>query len=246
MVRVLVVMPAFEEEGSVGSVVAEVRTTLPEVDILVVDDGSRDGTALQARAGGAEVVTAPFNLGVGGAMRIGFRYARRYGYDAVVQLDADGQHDPHGVADLITALQHADIVVGSRFTGVDDGASLPRRRWVMRWLSRSVSVLCRVRLTDVTSGFRAAGPQALTVMAEHYPAEYLGDTVESLVIAHRAGLRIAEVPVTMRARQGGRPSQSLPRAALYVARALLVLLLAVVRSHPEVRVHAARASKKRS
>lgn len=233
--RHLVVVPAFHEELSVGAVVGEIRRHLPGCPVLVVDDGSRDRTAERAAAAGAEVVTAPFNLGVGGAMRIGFLYALRNGYQAVVQVDADGQHDPPDIIRVLDALAGADVVVGSRFAGTDLGSTARWRRRVIGFLSRSVSLLCGVRLTDVTSGFRAAGPRALPVLARHYPAEYLGDTIESLVIAHRAGLRIAEVPVTMRSRQGGRPSQSVTRASLYVGRSLLVLLLAAVRSHPDAR-----------
>jgi glycosyltransferase involved in cell wall biosynthesis len=235
--RFLVVLPAFQEESSIASTLREVAASVPEYDLLVVDDGSRDHTAQEARSCGVDVVSAPFNMGVGAAMRIGFLYALRHGYDVVVQVDADGQHDPTGIRRLVGALQHADVVVGSRFTGQDEGTP-SSRRWMMWVLARIVSMLCRSRMTDVTSGFRAAGPRAIAILAHHYPAEYLGDTIESLVIAHRAGLVIAEIPVTMRPRVGGVPSQSPLRAALYLSRSLLVLLLAAIRSHPEVRAAA--------
>lgn len=235
MTRALVVMPAYQEQDSVASVIREVRSLGEPLDILVVDDGSRDRTASEAQAAGAIVLTMPFNTGVGAAMRLGFLYAVRNGYDAVVQLDADGQHDPRSIRTLLDALVGADVVVGSRFQGSDLGGTSRWRRIVMRGIALAVSLLCRTRITDTTSGFRAAGPSAVPVWASHYPAEYLGDTIESLVIAHRAGLRIAEVPVVMRARQGGRPSQSLLTASLYVGRSFLVLLLAAVRSHPGVK-----------
>lgn len=232
--QALVVVPAYQEQAAIAEVVAAVRAAEPGLGLLVVDDGSRDMTGDLARAAGAEVVTVAFNMGVGAAMRVGFLYAARHGYDAVVQVDGDGQHDPSGIRTLIDGLEHADIVVGSRFLGQNLGSTSAWRRSVMRFLAAVVGRLCGTRLTDVTSGFRAAGPRGVSLMAHHYPAEYLGDTIESLVIARRAGLTIAEVPVSMRGRQGGAPSQSLVSASLYLGRALLVLLLAAVRSHPGV------------
>lgn len=235
MTRVLVVMPAYQEQESIARVIGELQIASGGWDLLVVDDGSSDGTAAAARAVGATVVSMPFNLGIGGALRTGFLYAYRHGYDAAVQFDADGQHDADGIGALTAALEDADIVIGSRFTGADLGTTSAWRRVIMRGLARAVSSLCGTRITDATSGFRAVGPRALEVWSSHYPAEYL-DNIESLVIARRAGLVIREVPVTMRPRQGGEPSQSLFRAALYLGRALLVLLLATIRSHPDVQV----------
>lgn len=241
MTRVLVVMPAYQEQESIAEVIRELQSQRRPLDLLVVDDGSRDGTADAARKVGATVASMPFNLGIGGALRTGFLYAHRNGYDAAVQFDADGQHDVAGIDTLTAALADADVVIGSRFTGADLGTTSPWRRVIMRGLSRAVSLLCGTRITDATSGFRAVGPRALEVWSSHYPAEYL-DNIESLVIARRAGLVIREVPVTMRARRGGEPSQSLPRAALYLGRAVLVLLLATIRSHPDVRAVGGDAS----
>jgi glycosyltransferase involved in cell wall biosynthesis len=233
--RVLVVVPAYQEQSCVAVVVEQIRAAVPTLQVVVVDDGSQDGTTEAAARAGALVITLPFNLGVGAAMRAGFLYAVRHGYDAVIQVDGDGQHDPAGITLLVDALAHADVVVGSRFAGSDQTESARWRRLVMRVLAWIVSRLCRTRLTDVTSGFRAAGPRALGLLSRHYPAEYLGDTIESLVIAHRAGMVIAEIPVAMRRRLGGVPSQTLMSASMYFGRSLLVLLLAVVRSHPEIR-----------
>ncbi len=234
-VRPLIVMPAFNEAGVIGQVLAELtELTGPTggFPILVVNDGSSDGTAAEAMSAGATVVSVPFNVGVGGAMRTGFVYALRHGFDAVVQVDADGQHDPEAVAALIEGLRDADIVIGARFAGQGDYRVRGPRRWAMGLLAWSLSRLTGTTLTDVTSGFRATGPAALPLFARDYPQEYLGDTVESLVLAHRAGLRIAQVPIAMRPRSGGVPSQSAVRATAYLLRALLVLLLAVVRRPP--------------
>ena len=224
--RTLVVVPALNEEDAIGAVVTEIRAAVPEVDVLVVNDGSRDGTSAVAAAAGAWVLDLPYWLGVGGAMRAGFRFALRHGYEAVVQVDADGQHDPAEIPRLVEALGYEDVVVGGRFSGRGAYEVGVVRRLAMRFLAGIVSWLVRARLRDVTSGFRAAGPAAIPVFAEHYPVEYLGDTLESLVIAAQAGLRVGEVPVQMRARAGGRPSTSPAWAAAYVLRALLVLALA--------------------
>jgi glycosyltransferase involved in cell wall biosynthesis len=232
--RVLVVVPAFNEQGCVGQVVHEVAAALPAVHVVVVDDGSRDRTADEARRAGAQVLPLPFNLGVGGAMRTGFLYADRHGYDVVVQVDADGQHDPTQVPLLLDALRDCDIVIGARFAGVGAYRVRGARRWAMRLLSTALSRSAGTRLTDTTSGFRAVDRMAIRLFARHYPAEYLGDTVESLVMATRAGLVVRQVPVQMRVRAAGRPSQSPLKASLYLGRALLALLLAYVRTRPEI------------
>ena len=178
------------------------------------------------------VCRLPFNLGVGGAMRAGYRYALRGGYDVVVQVDADGQHDASYVPQLVAALADADVVVGARFAGEGAYAASGPRRWAMRVLARVLSGLAHQPLCDVTSGFRAVNRRGIRLFATHYPSEYLGDTVESLVIALRTGCRVVQVPVAMRARSTGRASQSTPRAVPYLARALVALGLALVRRWP--------------
>ena len=232
--RVLVVVPAWNEAGTVADVVCEVREACPAADVLVVDDGSWDDTAAVAGSAGALVCRLPFNLGVGGAMRTGYRYALRNGYDVVVQVDADGQHDPRYVDKLVSALADADVVIGARFAGEGDYPARGPRRWAMAILARTLSRLSGSRLSDVTSGFRAANAQAIAVFATHYPTEYLGDTVESLVIALRSGCRVAQVPVSMRPRSDGRASQSSARAMVYLVRAVVALGLGLVRRWPHI------------
>jgi glycosyltransferase involved in cell wall biosynthesis len=232
--RILVVMPAYNEQDSIAASLADVRETNPHVDVLVVDDGSSDGTAAIAEAAGVPVCQLPFNLGVGGAMRAGYRYAVRNGYDVVVQIDADGQHDPRYLGALIERLADADLVIGVRFAGEGTDYQVSRiRRFAMVVLARTLSRMAKTRLTDVTSGFRVVNRRTAVLFAEHYPAEYLGDTVESTVIALRAGCKVAQVPVQMRIRQGGRASQTPVRAALYLARAVVALTLALVREWPQ-------------
>jgi glycosyltransferase involved in cell wall biosynthesis len=232
--RVLVVMPALNEQASVAAVITHVKQSLPGMDVLVVDDGSSDDTAAQARQAGAQVARLAVNLGVGGAMRTGFRYAVARGYTVVVQVDADGQHDPDEVAALLDALEDADIVIGSRFAGKGAYQARGPRKYAMVVLSLVFSRLAKTKLTDVTSGAKAMGPRAIKLFAGYYPAEYLGDTVESLVMAIRAGLRIKEVPVLMRERTAGTPSHSPIKSAVYLSRAGLALLLALVRRRPAI------------
>lgn len=231
---VLVVMPALNEEDSVADVVRDVREGIPSAVCLVVDDGSSDRTGDRARAAGAAVLTLPYNLGVGGAMRAGFRFARDNGFSVVVQVDADGQHDPGAIHDLIDSLGSADLVIGARFAGVGDYGVRGPRRWAMRALASVMSRVARTRLTDVTSGFKAAGPRAVALFADNFPAEYLGDTVEALVIAARAQLVIRQVPVAMRARQGGTPSHHPFKAAVYLVRACAAFALAMLRPRAQL------------
>lgn len=225
----LIVMPALNEEESVASVVSEVKSKLPGIAVLVVDDGSRDSTTEEALRAGALVATLPFNLGVGGAMRTGFRFAVANGFDNVVQIDSDGQHDPSGVSQLVSALSGADLVVGARFAGAGDYPVRGPRRWAMKILAFVLSHSAKTKLTDTTSGYRASGPRAVRLFAEHYPAEYLGDTIEALVLATRAGCVVRQVPVAMRPRAGGVPSHNPVRAAAYLGRAVLALGFAFVR-----------------
>lgn len=227
----LVVIPAFNEEDALGQVVQEVRAELPEAGVLVVDDASTDATRDVALASGVEVLTLPFNLGVGGAMRAGFRYAVRYGYRSVLQIDADGQHDPRSARQLLAALTGADLVIGSRFAGAGSYEVRGPRRWAMSLLSRILSRAAGTELTDTTSGFRASGPRAVELFSRHYPAEYLGDTVESIIIGCRHGLVVRQVPASMRSRLGGRPSQDAWRAAIYLLRAAMALCFSGLRWH---------------
>lgn len=212
-----------------SAVVKEVLDALPGVGCLVVDDGSSDETGELARAAGATVATLPFNLGVGGAMRLGFRYALDHGYSNVVQIDSDGQHDPRQVPSLLDALATADLVIGARFAGEGDYSVRGPRRWAMWLLAKILSRTARTKLTDTTSGLKASGPRAVRLFAVHYPAEYLGDTIEALVIAARAGYTIRQIPASMRVRSGGTPSHHPVKAALYLGRAIVALGFALAR-----------------
>jgi glycosyltransferase involved in cell wall biosynthesis len=229
---VLVVLPALNEEASVALVVKEVRNAMPQAKVLVVDDGSSDGTAEAARGAGATVISTPFNLGVGGAMRIGFRYARSHGYATLVQVDADGQHDPRDI-ELLLAVLRQEPEPGARFSGAGSFAVPWTRRLAMRLLAVYLSRVTQTTLTDVTSGFRAHNRSAIALFAASYPADYLADTVESLVISTRAGGHVSQVPVAMRPRYGGAPSQSRWWATTYLLRVVVMLVINVVRHQPD-------------
>ena len=225
----LIVIPAYNEAENLKSVLTELQIALPGSEVLVVDDGSIDGTADIVLAFGAPVLIMPFNVGVGGAMRAGFTYALRNGFKNVVQLDADGQHVPSEVPRLVAELADSDVVIGSRFAYGSTSFKVSLiRRFVMKILALSLTRIAGTKLTDVTSGFRASGPNALKLFSTSYPPEYLGDTIESLVMARRANLKIKEIPTTIRARNHGKSSQSRFKATIYTLRALVVLCLALI------------------
>lgn len=225
----LVIVPAWNEEGNVGSTVTEILASIPEADILVVDDGSLDDTGSVAHGAGAAVLTLPYNMGVGGAMRAGYAYAQRNGYRAAIQVDADGQHNPVDIMRVLEGLDSADISIGARFAEVGTYEAKGPRRWAMVFLARVISRIARTRLTDVTSGFRAANRRAIDQYVSYYPAEYLGDTIDSLVAAVHSGLTVTQVPVAMRPRMSGNPSQGFSGSAVYLARSIFALSLSIVR-----------------
>lgn len=229
----LVIMPAWNESESVGQTITEVFEFGPPCDVLVVDDGSRDNTAEVARAAGAFVLQLPFNMGVGGAMRTGFKYAKSHGYSQVIQVDADGQHDPRDIKAVLDGLENADIAIGARFADKGDYVVRGPRKWAMNVLAWTISRLAGTKLTDVTSGFRAANSKAIRQYVDHYPAEYLGDTIDSLVVAIRSGCTVRQVGVSMRERQGGTPSHNPVKAAMYLGRSGLALLFALTRKKTE-------------
>jgi glycosyltransferase involved in cell wall biosynthesis len=242
--RVLVIMPAWNEAEAIGQTVREVLTTSDRYDVVVVNDGSTDNTAEVAAEAGATVLHLPFNLGVGGAMRAGFKYARRFGYQQVIQVDSDGQHDPRNIEEVLAGLEHADISIGARFADRGTYTVGGPRKWAMVFLARVISSLAKTRLTDVTSGFRAGNERAISQYLDHYPAEYLGDTIDSLVVAVRSGCRVTQVPVEMRARQGGKPSHNPSKAAIYLGRSVFALLFALTRkrSHVAVPTHGVKGT----
>lgn len=225
----LIIVPAWNEARNVGNTVREILATDSRYDVVVIDDGSRDDTVAVARAAGATVLPLPFNLGVGGAMRTGFTYALRNGYRRAIQVDADGQHNPADIEKVLAGLELADISIGARFSTEGDYSVRGPRKWAMVFLAAVVSRVAKTKLTDVTSGFRAANERAIAQYVDYYPAEYLGDTLDSLVAACHAGLTVTQVPVAMRARVHGQPSKGPIGSAIYLLRSVFALTLAVLR-----------------
>ncbi len=227
--RLLVVLPAFNESGRIGRVVGSVRAFGLD-DVLVVDDGSRDSTADEARQAGAIVASHVVNLGYGCALQTGYRFALRNGYDAVLQLDADGQHDPASIPALLGGLAKADVVVGSRFLGSGSYRPPLARLAGMRLFGAVATMLCGKRITDPTSGYQAISRAALRFYAhERYPSDYPDADVLAMVV--RSGLRLAEVPVTMRTSPDGKSMHAgILRPLYYVFRMTLALALVPLRS----------------
>ncbi len=221
--RTIVVIPAFNEEESLPAVLRQLREVVPELDVVVVDDGSADGTAEVARRAGVPCVPLPFNLGIGGALRAGYRFAADNGYERAVQFDADGQHRADQIAVLLAALDDgAHMACGSRFAA--GGYEVGRGRGLAMALLRvGVRLLTGRRFSDTSSGFRAVQQPLLDVFATEYPVEYM-DSVETLVNACRAGYEVVEVPTRMRERAGGVPSQRPFHLAYHYARLLVALL----------------------
>ena len=228
----LAIVPAYNEEASIGHVIDEIRAFDPGFDIAVVDDGSVDRTAGVAADRGAHVVRLPFNLGIGGAMQTGYRFALEQGYDLAVQIDGDGQHDPRELPKILKPMLDgdADLVVGSRFAG-DPAAfrSSPVRRVGIRIFASIVSAVVGQRVTDTTSGFRAVNRRGIILFAADYPHDY--PEVEATIMCVKHKLRLTEVPVQMRERTGGRSSITAFRSIYYMAKVLLAIFVGLFRRY---------------
>ncbi len=228
----LVIVPVRNEEDSLRAVLAELREQASGCDVVVVNDGSTDGTADVARAAGVPVLELGFNLGIGGAVQAGFKYALERGYGIAVQFDGDGQHAADQIALLAAPVRagECEMTIGSRFLGSAEYDGSVWRKNGTRLLSWLCARVTGQRITDATSGFRAFGPRALRYLASYYPSDY--PEPEAIVLLSRRGLPIREVPVSMRPRQAGRSSISGLRTIYYMAKVSLSLLLAAFKEGP--------------
>lgn len=231
--RILIIIPAYNEQGAIRGVVSSVRKAVRHADVLVIDDGSSDTTAREARLGGAYVVRHPFNLGIGGAVQTGLKFARARDYDIVVRMDGDGQHDSGEVAALLQLLRvrQADVVIGSRFIEKDSTMSIPLlRRLGIRLFALEVRLLTGAPATDTTSGFMAMNRRAVEVLAASMPQDY--PEVESRILLHKAGLVTLELPTRMLERRSGVTSIDGWRSLYYAFKVSVAVLISAIKDIP--------------
>lgn len=229
----LAVVPAYNEQATIASVVRALQEHAPVFDVLVIDDGSTDETAAVAMAAGARVLKHPFNLGIGGAVQSGFTYARENGYDCMVQVDGDGQHDPREIQVLIDAMEEdpsIDMVCGSRFLKNNGYPAPMSRRTGIHIFAFILSRLVDGRVSDPTSGFRLYNRQGICLFARDYPHDY--PEVEAILMLHHHRLRMREVPVRMFVRGGGVSSISSGKSVYYMVKVLLALFVGLARARP--------------
>jgi glycosyltransferase involved in cell wall biosynthesis len=235
MKRTVAVVPAFNEAGAIGKVVDEIREFDPAIDVVVVDDASSDDTAAMAAAHGATVLRLPFNVGIGGAVQTGFRYALERDYDLAVRLDGDGQHVAGEIGKLLEPIERgdADLVIGSRFVEAGGSYRPPfARRVGIRVFARLVSLLGGQPVTDTTSGFVALDRVGIELFAAEYPHDY--PEVEATLVAVRSGLRLAQAQVDMRERETGASSITFVRSLYYIVKVMLALLVSSLRRYPRL------------
>jgi glycosyltransferase involved in cell wall biosynthesis len=230
--RTLAIVPAYNEQDSIATVLEEIRTAEPDLHVVVVNDASIDGTAAVAERAGATVLNLPFNLGIGGAMQTGYQYALEHGFELAIQVDGDGQHDPREIGRVLEPILdgRADLVVGTRFVEGGGYRGTRLRRVGIHFFAAIVSLMVRQRVSDTTSGFRAVNRKTLRLFAAQYPSDY--PEVESIVLLSRHGLRMLEVPVQMRVRETGSSSITALRSIYYMVKVLLALFIGLFRRYP--------------
>ncbi|MDQ7062996.1 MAG: glycosyltransferase family 2 protein [candidate division KSB1 bacterium] len=230
----LIIIPAFNEQENIGRVIREIRDTGYPVDVVVINDGSTDATARVAREAGAVVINLPFNLGIGGAVQTGFKYALRHGYEYAIQLDGDGQHVAAEIRKILDPVKggEADMAIGSRYLAETDYKTPLMRRLGMLVFSFVNSALVGQKITDNTSGFRAFSRRAILFLAKYYPADY--PEPEAVVVLGRNGFKIKEVPVRMRPRAAGESSINAFRSVYYMVKVLLAIFVDVFKSYQKV------------
>jgi hypothetical protein len=233
--RLIAIVPAWNESGAIGKVVDEIKEFDSAIDVVVIDDCSTDDTAEVAGSHGATVLRLPFNVGIGGAVQTGFRYALEEGYEIAVRLDGDGQHAASEIPRILGPVDagDADLVIGSRFVDPDGTYRPPfARRIGIGVFARLVSILGGQRVTDTTSGFVALDRAGIELFAREFPHDY--PEVEATLVALRSGLRVTQVQVDMRERTTGSSSITFVRSLYYIIKVMLALLVASVRRYPRL------------
>lgn len=223
--RPLLIIPAYNEAENIGRVVDNLIRNFSQYDYVVINDGSKDGTGELCEANGYNVVNLPINLGIGGAVQTGYRYALKYGYEIAVQIDGDGQHDVTYVEKAIQPLKEgkADVVIGSRFLEGEGFQSSASRRAGIRILSSLIFLCTHTRVKDVTSGFRAVNRKFIEIYASDYPSDYPEPEAIITAVMHKG--KVIEVPVVMKEREQGTSSINFGKSVYYMIKVTLAILV---------------------
>lgn len=223
--KIMVAIPAYNEEKNIFRVVQDVSYHHPEINVVVINDGSRDNTSFEAQRAGAFVINLPQNLGIGGAVQTGYIYAKNMNYDVVIQIDGDGQHNPKDLSKMLEVIERdeADMVIGSRFVEKTDYESSSMRKLGINFFSRFVSLVCKRNFHDTTSGYRAVNKKVIQLFSRYYPRDY--PEVETIVYASKRGIRIKEISVDMDKRQGGKSSITPLKSIYYMLKVTCAILL---------------------
>ena len=232
--RVLIIIPAYNEAENICSVVESIKSTEPGMDYLVINDCSKDDTEQVCKTHGYQYISLPANLGIGGAVQAGYLYALQHGYDIAIQIDGDGQHDPAYIRDLIQPIINgeADIAIGSRFITKEGFQSSGSRRLGIYFLSTVIRICCGLRILDVTSGFRAVNRKFIKFYAKNYAQDY--PEPEAIIAAAMNGGRIKEIPVIMRERKSGKSSINIWRSLYYMLKVTLAISLYRITNQKEI------------
>ena len=230
--KILIIVPAYNEADAVGKVIKKIQRCLPQAGILVVNDGSSDSTSAISEQAGAMVLDLPYNMGIGAAMQAGYKFAHKMGYDVAVQCDGDGQHHPSQIKILVEALisSDADVVLGSRYLGSRKFKSSVPRRLGMLVFSNVLSLIVGQKFTDTTSGFRAVNKEVIESFSVYYPDDY--PEPEALVLLHKEGFTVKEMPVSMSSRKNGSSSITAWRSAYYAFKVLLAIFVDLFKEMP--------------
>ncbi|TDF97092.1 glycosyltransferase family 2 protein [Paenibacillus piri] len=229
--KILIVIPAFNEQNNISKVIWDVRQHIPNSDILVINDCSLDATSVNARmSNGVKVVDLPYNLGIGGAVQTGFKYAHAHGYPYMVQIDGDGQHIPQEVGKLVNAMARSgcDMVIGSRFLDIRSYRTTWSRRLGIKVFDLLFRLLIQTKVTDSTSGFRIYNRKSIQLLSKYYPEDY--PEPDAIILLKKHGLRISEVGVEMRPREHGSSSITPIKSPYYMAKVILSIFFSYIRT----------------
>jgi glycosyltransferase involved in cell wall biosynthesis len=230
----LIVIPAFNEEKNIGRVLEGIRNCAPEIPVLVINDGSRDATAQICREQGAKVISLPFNSGYGVALQTGFIFALKNGYTTVLQMDADGQHDPRYIVDMLQEIQNEnlDVVIGSRFLEDHSYKTTFLKRLGMIIFGNLASLFCRQRVSDPTSGYQVLKGKAIQFVAsEYYPPDY--PDADFIIMLHQCGFKTREIPVTMHPSPDNKSMHNGHKSIYYVFKMFLSIIVTLLRQKPK-------------